>query len=360
MPVRRSFRRGIDRRIERELHARGYAKPGDDRAFRDELRAMFDSGPLGQFNTRQGQFTFFIGTSTSNTLGYQVWHVPRNVTWVYMVCVGSGASGAGGHSSGVGVLGGGGGGGGSGAMARLLIPAMFLSKSLYIRAAIGGASVAASAAGLAGVVSSITDSPNFATNAQVILRSGAAPAAAPVAAAGASSAGGAGETPTAAVDQMYSGLGLFTFIGGQAGTAGGASGGAGVTLTWGASGIFCSGGTGGGTTDTGAGAGAGGQITGGGLVATVPGGAAASPGVNGVNYGRLAGGSLGELVSAGQIFASTGGTGGGAGASTTGGVGGSGGFGSGGGGGGGGGGTSGGTGGRSGAGGPGFIAIACW
>ena len=40
----------IDPRVVRELHARGYAKPGDDRTFREEIRAMFDSGPLGAVN----------------------------------------------------------------------------------------------------------------------------------------------------------------------------------------------------------------------------------------------------------------------------------------------------------------------
>lgn len=360
VPLRRNLRRGIDRRVERELHARGYAKPGDDRAFRDEIQAMFDSGPLGQVNPRKGQFVFFSGISISNALGYQIWHVPRNATWIYMICVGSGASGAGGQSSGAGVLGGGGGGGGSGALGRLLIPATFLPKSLYVRATVGGISSAAGIAGKAGVISSITDSPNFVTSAQVVLRSGAAPAGATVAATGASSPGGSGETITVPADQMYTGLGLFYAIAGQAGTAGGASAGDGVSLGWGLSGIFSSGGTGGGTTDTGAGAGAGGQITGGGLVATAPGGAAGSPGANGTNYGLFSGGALGESVASGQIFASTGGTGGGAGASTTGGAGGNGGWGSGGGGGGGGGGTSGGTGGKSGAGGSGFVVIIAW
>ena len=71
---------------------------------------------------------------------------------------------------------------------------------------------------------------------------------------------------------------------GQAGSAGGASGGGGVNVTWGVVGQFNSGGTGGGTTNTGAGAGAGGNLAGAGLVPYVFGGAAATAGNNGINF----------------------------------------------------------------------------
>ena len=359
-PVRQSLRRGIDRRVERELYARGYAKPGDDRAFREELRAMFDSGPLGAVNPRKSQFKFFPGMISATPSGYQTWTIPRNATWVYIVCAGGGASGAGGQTSGAGVLGGGGGGGGSGSMSRLLIPAFFLPKILYLAPGAGGIGVAAATIGNTGARSSVTDKPVPNILADIVLISGTNAAAAPIAPTGASSGGGAAETIDVATNHPYSGLGLWTAIIGQAGTAGGASAGAGVGYTWGSLGIFCSSGTGGGTTNTTVGAGAGGAITGAGLVASVPGGAAASRGNNGVNHGFLSGGSLGPSATAGQQFASTGGTGGGAGASTTGGAGGNGGFSSGGGGGGGGGGTSGGTGGAGGAGGPGFIVISWW
>ena len=358
---RKSLRRGVDRRVERELHARGYAKPGDDRALRNEIRAMFDSGPLGAANPRRTQFKFFPGTQASSGVGgWQSWTIPRNATWVYLLCVGSGGSGAGGQTSGAGVLGGGGGGGGSGAMARLLIPAMFLPKTLYLFPGAGGAGVAAANAGSVGVISWVSDKPSNAAVGDIVLRSGSAAATAAANPAGASSAGGTGEVIAANTNQVFSCLGLWTAMGGQTGTNGGASAGAGVNVTWGAVGIFNSSGAGGGTTNTTTGAGAGGNITGAGLVASIVGGAAATAGPNGTNYGFFPGGSLGPSATAGQIFASTGGTGGGAGASTTGGAGGNGGYASGGGGGGGGGGTSGGTGGRGGAGGPGFIVVSWW
>lgn len=350
----------IDPRVVRELHARGYAKPGDDRTFREEIRAMFDSGPLGAVNPRKSQFKFFPGSIATGATGYQTWSIPRNATWVYLLCVGSGASGAGGQTSGAGVLGGGGGGGGSGACGRLIIPAMFLPKTLYVFPGAAAAGVAAATIGNAGVVSFVASRPVAGSTSDYVLKSGTTAAAAVVAPVGASSAGGTAESIDVNTNHPFSGLGLWVATPGQAGSAGGASGGGGVNVTWGVVGQFNSGGTGGGTTNTGAGAGAGGNLAGAGLVPYVFGGAAATAGNNGINFGFLNGGSLGPAANAGQIFASTGGTGGGAGASTTGGAGGNGGFASGGGGGGGGGGTSGGTGGRGGASGPGFVVIAWW
>ncbi len=326
---------------------------------------MFDSAPLGAFGPhRRNRFRFFPGSLATGAAGWQTWTIPRNATFVYLLCVGGGASGAGGQSSGASTLGGGGGGGGSGAKARLLIPASFLPKTLYLSPGAGGAGVAAATAGNPGVLSYVSDQPGATAVQDLILVSGTLPATGPVLPVGASSAAGAAETIATNTGQVYSGLGIWTAIAGQAGTAAGASAGAGVNGAWGAVGIFCSGGTGGGTTNTTTGQGSGGLIgeVAGGLVSgNLPGGVAGGGrGNNGQTFETLIGGTLGSIVDAGQLFATLGGTGGGAKASGTAGDGGSGGYGSGGGGGGGGGGTSGGTGGRGGAGGPGFILVSWW
>jgi hypothetical protein len=322
---------------------------------------MFDQ--LNLQNPRRAHVRTWVGKLGTNAAGWDAFVIPRNASMLYLLCLGGGSSGGGGQSTSGGTAGGGGGGGASGAMARLLIPAMFLPKTLYLSPGVGGLGVAAATVGNAGVRSFIAAKPFSGATVQqdLVLVSGAA--AATGGAVGAlSAAGGVAETIATNVLQQYSGLGIWTAIAGQAGTASGATGAAGVASTWGANGVPVGGGTGGGSTSTTTTQFAGGAITGSGLVPSIAGGVApAGNGNPGFNAGSfLSGWNADQAGLVAQIFAFTGGTGGGAQSSGTAGQGGQGSLGSGGGGGGGSGGTTGGTGGRSGAGGPGLIVIAWW
>jgi hypothetical protein len=316
------------------------------------------------FNPRAVGSLFLPGQLAASTLGWQPFNVPRNASMLYAICVGGGGSGGGGQTSGTGVVGGGGGGVGSGGMGRLLIPTIFLPRTLYLLPGAGGLGVAAATLGNAGARSiiSVQPSTSLQTSCQILV---SGTAAATGGAAGAASAtAGAAETLATNSLTAFSGLGIWTAIAGQIGSASGASGGAGVAVSGGAAGIPVSGGAGGGTTNTTTGDGIGGAVTGQALalVPTVAGGAAAGGrGQDGFNRGQMTFSANLMANLSREIMAFTGGSGGGA--AHGGGVGGQGGagaFGSGGGGGGGGGGTGGGTGGRGGEGGPGFIYLAWW
>ena len=70
----------------------------------------------------------------------------------------------------LGVLGGGGGGGGSGACGRLIIPAMFLPKTLYVFPGAAAAGVAAATIGNAGVVSFVASRPVAGSTSDYVLK----------------------------------------------------------------------------------------------------------------------------------------------------------------------------------------------
>jgi hypothetical protein len=323
---------------------------------------VFDQADL--FNPKRGKFHYYLGGTAGNTQGWIPLIIPRNAAWVYMIAIGSGAGGAGGQSSGNGVLGGGGGGSGSGALARLLVPAPLIPDQLYVHPGIGGTGGGPGGAGGGGARSIISMAPFTAapTIQDLVLASGTAAAGGAVAPAGASSASGAGETVSVAANQTFASLGLWVVNAGQGGTAGGASAGAGVNVSWGAGGLTISGGAGGGTTDTTVGQGAGGQISGTDpIMPNIKGGTAGGGNGNtGVDFQK----TMPDALSSGVLYrlglVSSGGAGGGAKAGGVAGNGGSAGIGSGGGGGGGGGGTGGGTGGSGGNGGQGLIIIAWW
>lgn len=289
-------------------------------------------------------YSSYQGSAITAT-SWKQWRKPKNATMCMFICLGGGAGGGGGFSAASASARGGGGGGGSGALARLIIPAFFLPRTLYFLVGQGGKGGAASTIGTAGGRSIIADTPNtLGVSANTILVSGAAAAAGGTAGTSAGSrAGGAAETIATNLLSIYSGMGAWTGIAGMAGTASGALGAAGVALTFGAVGIPITGGTGGGsvtTTNTDV---AGGAITGAGLVPTIAGGVAAA-------------GAGNAGLDLEWPWIGTGGTGGGtAGAAGTAGAGGSGSCG-----GGGGGGGSGVTGGRGGDGGSGMIMIVTW
>lgn len=300
----------------------------------------------------------FYGSKIASQItdtGWQCWTRPKNATMLMLICVGSGGGGGGGLTGAAGTNRGGGGGGGSGSFARLIIPAFFLPKTLFLLPGTGGKGSAAGIAGIAGEFSSIRDKVNTgvgngsSTIQDTILISGSDPVGGTAGRGGVGgsaaggNAGGAAEIVAIVGSTIYKGYGLWESTVGQNGTASGALAAPGASLTFGATSVLVSGGTGGGSVSATNVDQAGGAITGAGLIATQPGGVAAA-----------GAGSSGLRLQTPLI--NTGGTGGGtAGAAGTAGKGGDGAPGSGGGGGGG-----GVTGGAGGDGGPGFIMIVSW
>lgn len=276
---------------------------------------------------------------------FQLWRKPRNKHMIFAIAIGSGSGGGGGFTAAIGTVRGGGGGGASGAIARVLIPAMFVPDTLYVQVGRGGAGGAASGAGGAGARSYISIDPTVGTAAKTLLQSGAAAATGGAAGSAAgSAAAGVAETISTTALCILSNMGINQFIAGKIGSIGGVvGGGAGASNTILTSHVL-NGGAGGGTTPAANTEFAGGAQTGAGLYPTIVGGTA------GGNPGHGAGGSDTPLLRWLSYGGAGGGTGGAAG--TVGGDGGGGGIGSGGGGGGG-----GVTGGRGGRGGDGLVAI---
>ena len=292
-----------------------------------------------------GQWFYARGVSNVATVGnWQVWQKPPWASMVFMYCLGSGASGAGGNTRAAGAasIGAGGGGGGCSGYTKLEIPAIFLPDQLYISVGVGPAGGAANSAGIIGMNSYISAIRGSVTGANLYLSANTNNPAAP-AAAGTTGAAGAAGTIAAITGMQLAYAGKWdatvSIIGG-AGSVGAADAAAVTAMS---SSCLC-GGTGGGGTATGVNVDKqGGAITAAGLVPGIAGGVVT--GGNGrpgfFNFKGLCG---------------SGGTGGGSNsASGVGGIGGPGGYGCGGGGGG-----EGVTGGAGGKGGDGLVYIACW
>jgi hypothetical protein len=284
------------------------------------------------------------GFNTAGTSGWsQLWTKPKWASMVYMFCLGSGASGAGGNSRaslGAAVSAGGGGGGCSG-FSKLAIPAAFLPERLFVRVGPARAGGAAGAPGLAGINSIIAVTENGVANTSFILQSNANPPAAPAAATTTGAAGAVGTVGVIA-NSIFGHTGAWSSVVSVAGTAGGVNASAGPSVTPLGTSVF-TGGAGGGGSSAGAN-----NLTAGGAISAVS-------GLLPVRLGGLAGGGDGErgFFSLNPLFG-TGGSGGGSNPTGTGGNGGHGAYGCGGGGGG-----QGVTGGRGGNSGGGLVIIVC-
>lgn len=284
--------------------------------------------------------------------GYTPWRVPKNASFVYVLCVGGGSGGGAGASGGTGTSRTGGASGSRGAAAKMIIPAFLLPRVIYVQPGWGGSGGALTFQGSDTLSSHITDTPSPTNQANIIIQSGAL-------SSNASAIGGQAGTTVAANGQQaepiatnllqpMGGLAIWAAFGdvtdtgsnssigavGQSGTFGGAA----------TKGLVMTEGGAGGSVSVGNVAFAGGGVTGAGKVQSIVGGVA----------GGATGGDGGPGLNSFWPMVFTGGAGGGGG-TTQGGAGGQGGYGCGGGGGG--GGTTGGVGGP---GGPGFIIIVCW
>jgi len=305
-------------------------------------------GNNSKTKTRISQFLPMGATGTGGP--WTTWQAAPDETMAYIICVGGGGSGAGGFTGAAGAIRGGGGGGGAAGQTRVLVPLMFLPKTLYIQPGLGGASVAASTNGNPGNLSYVSVAPNT-TSQNIVVQSGGVRASNTVATAGtalAAGAGGSAETVSSSSICMQSQWGIQQFLAGKVGAAAGAvTGAAGLSNA-----LFTTGGTNGGaggaSTSAANGEFAGGAQGGVGNYPSIPGGVSGgNPGHGSSGYG-----SINEQI---LPYGGSGGAAGGA-AGTTAGNGGGGGF-PGGGGGGGGGGV---TGGRGGKGGDGCVWIISW
>lgn len=278
------------------------------------------------------RFEYKTGMSGTQVEG---WQKPRGINLVFIWMCGGGGGGGGGFSAASGNARGGGASGASAAMLRLIIPAIFLPDLLFIQVGLGGVGGIAAANGSNGGASIISLS-NTLTSANLFMNAnGGGLGNAGTGAAG--GVAGVAGTTSAISTMVLASLGMYLSVAGDNGKVGGGVANVGVafvplanTTTLGG------GGSGAGSTASQA---AGGDITGAGIINTIPGGLASG--------GR---GSDGIVLQ--QPFIATGGSGGGSFNTGVGGNGGNAAIGSGGGGGG--GGTTGGSGGR---GGDGYVLI---
>jgi hypothetical protein len=286
----------------------------------------------------------------STVITSEIWRKPRGVKFVYGFLLGGGGGAGAGLGSG-GTTVGGGSGGAAAASLAFLAPAALVPDVLYLSVGGGGTGgIAGGAAPVAGQPSVISLSPNIPTTlsaGQLFRVTGGG-----VGAVGVSAGQAAASTGGTITSQFLSlsAVALIYTVAGQPGVAG-SNGSAGASVAWGsattspASAGASGGGTSGTTTDH-----AGGNITAPDvgfepLIVTIPGGAIASRGQDGICSLHYTAGP----------FYSTGGSGGGSNHGLTGGRGGDGAYGSGGGAGGG-----GATGGAGGNGGDGLIVMAAF
>lgn len=295
-------------------------------------------------------------TQVYNIPGRHTYHIPKGVSMVYVLVMGSGGGGGGGFTRTVGNAGGGGGGGGTGAISRAIVPRIFLSDSLTIRIFAGGNGGTGgnpATAGSFGLESNVWFNLNPQTNPNtynpfVLTAQGGSGGGAGTSLTGGT--GGTGGIQDIASSMKVASLGEFTNRIGINGGDGIFSGATSNLLYGGGTIPFSSGRGGGGINAANPGTARDGSgITGRGFVPDFNGGTAGSSAIggNGVDGFFLM-----------KPFVSLGGCGGGSSNSTTGGNGGIGSYGSGGGGGG--AGTSPGVGGNGGKGGDGLVIITCW
>jgi len=89
--------------------------------------------------TDQNTFIFYANASSSISGSFQAWNVPEYATFLHFTVIGGGAGGGSGYfSGGTAVTQIGGGGGAPGGIVTVSIPAILLSKTLYLQVGYGG------------------------------------------------------------------------------------------------------------------------------------------------------------------------------------------------------------------------------
>lgn len=180
------------------------------------------------------------------------WHKPRGVSMVNILAIGGGGGGGGGFTRAAGNAGGGGGGGGSSGVTRVTCPAWLLPDELYIKVGHGGAGVGSGGGTAESGGTSMVAIPGTEMVAinKLVASSGNPATGGGTGTGAAVGAAGTGATIATIGGMPFAGLGIFDFIAGQDGAAGGAVAGAvGTAITIPVTSVMCQGGSGGaGTT----------------------------------------------------------------------------------------------------------------
>ena len=190
----------------------------------------------------------FSPTAYATNVQWQTWEKPRGVSFVHIVAVSGGCGGGAGAVGAVSTAAGGG-GGASGQSVVMWVPAWMLPDRLYISVGHGGAGGVAGAGGLGGYTY-IAVHPDSSVVQHLLVMCG-------VGTGGGAGSGATAGTAGAVASSIAVGSALLSGLGapalastnlspaGQPGVAGGATG-AGNALTLPTTGIFLTGGTGGG------------------------------------------------------------------------------------------------------------------
>ncbi len=219
-------------------------------------------GLFGLPRNRLADVQIFNANSTTSAGAWQVWRKRPGCSIVQLVCIGAGGSGGAG-AVGANSTAAGGGGGGAGAQALVRIAAAFIPDVLYVSVMYGGL----------GGFNWVSISPQ-ATSTNNLAYAAAGSAGGNAAGATAGTAGTAAGQPGISTCCL-AGMGVFQFLAGQAGIAGGGAV-SGAALALPVTGLVVTGGTGGGGLPAAAAAGTvGGAITGAGAFPSVAAPAAA-------------------------------------------------------------------------------------
>lgn len=271
-------------------------------------------GDTGRYNPKSAREYLVVGNSGNGGLSYfEQFQIPKNASMVMLYAMGGGGGGGAGVTGATSTNKGGGGGGGSGGTSRLLIPARFLPRVIYLCApagtltagtpsgtagVVGGQATISAEAGEIGADIILYANPGFGGNGGT---------------SGGGGTGGSGGSVASAANGQFSNMGVWSTTAGNAG-GNGTLGTAASAVNFGGGAPNCGGGGGGGASSGNA-VGAGGGITGAGLVIPTLTGGAGSVSSNGGNgpqglhfeYPML---SCGGCGGGGNATGATGGTGG--------------------------------------------------
>lgn len=254
---------------------------------------------LDQFNilSSKDNFKIFYPVDTST---WQTWVKPRSCNFIWIMCIGPGAGGSGGAGTGGATYAQ---GGSTGAISRVLYPAHVLPDILYVQPGIGAAGGAGLSTNGNGIASAsgrsfVSIIPSSATTQSLVTASG-----------GTGATGPSGETAVTTTNVPMLSLGVFTTIGGLSPTTAGIIGSVTpfVSTVSGNASMLCPGSNGSGNGTSAPAASDVASTTIGSIVTpTITGGAAGSPGKNGMwNWGPIIyglGGSGGGGVASGTAF----------------------------------------------------------
>lgn len=190
----------------------------------------------------------FYANSAATGITWSTWKKPRNCSMVHIICLAGGGGGGGGGRGTMAQIAAGGGAGGSSSQSILTIPAIMVPDILYLSVGYGGAGGIA-ALGKVGIASYVSVAPsNIDINNLLMSNPGSFGGTGVTGLAGATGTGGA----VAGITMMpLAGMGLYAALAGQDGRVGLVNGG-GTShyLPLPLTGLFVTGGSGGGTQGT--------------------------------------------------------------------------------------------------------------